>query len=86
MNNLLSNYKLFLSQFDAKLECFFNKYSEYIYCKKGCCYCCQEGDYPISELELQYLMQGYINLTIQKNYLFKKTLLISKKVSNVLFY
>ncbi len=77
MNNLLSNYKLFLSQFDAKLECFFNKYSEYIYCKKGCCYCCQEGDYPISELELQYLMQGYINLDNSKK------LSIQENITNI---
>ena len=28
----------------------------------GCSLCCEKGDYPISQIELEYLMQGYISL------------------------
>lgn len=69
----LNNYQKFLSDLDSKLESYFKCQSDYICCKKGCSFCCEKGDYPISEIELLYLMQGYsslsndIKLLIQKN-------------------
>ena len=62
MNNLLKDYEEFLINFDSKLSHYFNIYSCHICCKKGCSHCCEKGDYPLSELELRYLMQGYANL------------------------
>lgn len=67
------NYEQFLSKFDKKLEKYFQLYKPYIHCKAGCSSCCEKGDYPISQLELEYLMQGFIKLdnetkrVIQKN-------------------
>ncbi len=59
-------YKKFLNDLDARLEDYSIKHAEHLCCKKGCSHCCEKGDYPISELELRYLMQGYINLESDK--------------------
>ncbi len=73
MNNLLNNYESFLKEFDLKLNDYFNSYSEYICCQKGCSHCCKKGDYPVSELELVYIMRGYaqlendLKIIVQKN-------------------
>lgn len=56
------NYKTFLSELDKKLELYFNEYKDFILCREGCSHCCEKGDYPISQLELEYLMQGFIEL------------------------
>lgn len=56
------NYQHFLSDLDKKLEQYYELHKEFINCKKGCCSCCKKGDYPLSQIELEYLMQGYISL------------------------
>lgn len=67
------NYEQFLSEFDKKLDKYFHLHKPYIHCKAGCSNCCEKGDYPISQLELEYLMQGFMKLdnevkrTVQKN-------------------
>lgn len=67
------DYKDFLTNLDARLSEYFKSHADFIHCKKGCSYCCENGDYPLSELELNYLMQGYVKLdnstkiTIQSN-------------------
>lgn len=69
----MNNYRKFLKEFDRKLENYFNQHKEYVHCKIGCSSCCENGDYPLSQIELEYLMQGYINLDnetkikVQKN-------------------
>ena len=56
------NYKQFLSELDKKLEEYRLYHKNYIYCQCGCSSCCEQGDYPISQLELEYLMQGFTTL------------------------
>ena len=56
------SYEKFLNNLDQKLNYYFDLQKEYIYCQKGCSLCCKNGDYPLSQLELEYLMQGYITL------------------------
>ena len=56
------NYRSFLINFDKKLEKYFNEYNNYVFCHKGCSSCCEKGDYPVSQIELEYLMQGYSTL------------------------
>ena len=69
----MNKYIEFLKELDIQLESYFKKQAELICCKKGCSSCCEKGDYPISELELRYIMQGYAEvdadtkLKIQKN-------------------
>ena len=59
------NYKDFLETLDKKLAKYFKRDKEYLCCKSGCSECCEKGDYPISELELKYLMHGFISLDNQ---------------------
>ena len=58
----LSVFKKYLNQLDKKLENYFDKLSTYIKCKKGCSDCCQKGDYPLSEIEMQLILEGYLAL------------------------
>ena len=44
------------------LQNYFKSFGENIYCRKGCSACCEKGDYPLTDIELEYLMQGYVNL------------------------
>lgn len=55
-------YRKFLKEFDTKLNSYFEAHKKYIKCKAGCSACCEKGDYPISQIELEYLMQGFIAL------------------------
>lgn len=55
-------YKKFLEELDKRLNSYFEKYKNFIHCTSGCSACCEKGDYPISQLELEYIMQGFINL------------------------
>ena len=70
----MDRYKDFLNKLDARLEVYFKAQSEHICCKKGCSACCEKGDYPLSDLELKYLMQCFSNLDnetkvkVQKNF------------------
>lgn len=59
---MIQKYKDFLKELDSKLLNYFNQHKSHIHCKIGCSSCCETGDYPLSQLELEYLMQGYINL------------------------
>ena len=56
------SFECFINELDIRLDSYFNNQADFICCKKGCSTCCEKGDYPISELELKYLMKGYLNL------------------------
>ena len=71
------NYKEILSTLDDKLKKYFELHKEYIMCHLGCSSCCEKGDYPISQLELEYLMQGYINLS------FRDKKIVQGKIKNM---
>lgn len=51
-----------LNALDRRLEEYFNRHKEYLCCKIGCSACCEKGDYPLSNLELEYLMKGFMRL------------------------
>jgi len=55
-------YKRFLEEFDRRLNSYFEVHRDFIQCKIGCSACCKKGDYPLSQLELEYMMQGFIEL------------------------
>ena len=67
------DYEKFLQELDLKLKGYFEEYKDFICCKIGCSSCCEKGDYPLSDVELQYVMKGYIALnnqmkkTVQEN-------------------
>lgn len=70
----MKKYEDFLKELDARLGAYFKAHSEHLFCKKGCSACCANGDYPLSELELKYLMQGFLllenemKILVQKNF------------------
>lgn len=70
----MQEFKQFIDELDQKLSTYFDFYKEHICCHKGCSACCEKGDYPLSELELRFVMLGYESLDsdtkikVQKNF------------------
>lgn len=60
-------YEHFLKDFDKKLAQYFERDSDAVKCKKGCTLCCENADYPLSLLEMKYLMQGFMGLQKEKH-------------------
>lgn len=58
MNINLKNYEKFLFVLDGTLKTIFDREKEYLCCKEGCSLCCEKGEYPMSDLEFEYLMYG----------------------------
>lgn len=61
-NTNLENYLKFLKVINEDFEKIFEFQKEYIHCKKGCALCCKRGDFPLSNVEFEYLMQGFETL------------------------
>lgn len=59
---MLENYLLYLKFLDKKLSKFFEKQKPYIKCKKGCGKCCKNAQFPYSQIEMVYLLQGATKL------------------------
>lgn len=85
---MLKKYERFLKDFDKKLKKYFSQQSEHICCKEGCSACCEIGDYPFTQLEMMYLMEGFKNLPTETKIQVKNNLLAIKKnrFSTHLFY
>ena len=62
MATRLADYLLYLAYLTKKLDGFFEKQSPYIFCKKGCSKCCENGEYPFSRLEYDFIMIGFSKL------------------------
>lgn len=60
---MIENFEKFLDMLDKKLEQFFLSQQPYIFCKKGCAKCCQNAQFPFSEIEFKYARQGYEKLS-----------------------
>lgn len=59
---MIENYIKYLDFINKKLDCFFKAQSPYIFCKKGCTKCCEDGEYPFSKIEIDYILQGFSKL------------------------
>lgn len=59
---MLNNYINYLEVLRHKLNGFFKQQKPYIFCKKGCAKCCQNGEYPFSQIEFELLRVGFMNL------------------------
>ena len=55
-------YEKYLEIIDKYLQKFFTRQKDYIFCKEGCSLCCENGSYPFSRLEFDYLMYGFSQL------------------------
>jgi len=60
------NYLNYLNFVQGKLSKYFFQQEPYICCKKGCAKCCQQGEYPFSKIEFEFLMEGFFTLPIEK--------------------
>lgn len=76
-NTKIADYILYIAYLNKKLEKFFENQKPYIFCKKGCSKCCENGEYPFSKLEHEFLMIGFskLPLDIQQK--------IMKKISQI---
>lgn len=63
---MIENYVLYLNFLNEKLDKFFNIQAPYIFCKKGCAKCCKNAQFPISAIELKYLLSGVVELDDEK--------------------
>ena len=45
-----------------RINSHFEDQKEYIHCKEGCSLCCETGEYPCSELEFEFVKQGFMTL------------------------
>jgi len=69
----LINYENFIKSLDKKLKEYFEREAAFVCCESGCSACCETGDYPLSRLELEYIMKGFSALDnatkreVQKN-------------------
>lgn len=62
MDMNIENFEKFLKSVNDDIEKIFNNQKEYIHCKNGCSLCCERGDYPISEIEYNYMLIAYKKL------------------------
>lgn len=69
---MLTNYEKYLDKISLSIDKFFEQQKPYIFCKKGCSICCEEGEYPISQLEFNYLMIGYNALNEREKSIIKE--------------
>lgn len=58
----LKNYEIFLENITSDFNKLFYNQKEFIYCKEGCSYCCERGDFPISQIEYDYMSLGFEKL------------------------
>ena len=61
----IEKYELYLKFMDRQLAKFFQEQSPYVFCKEGCCSCCQKGEYPISAVEFSYMLIGSKMLSLE---------------------
>ena len=61
-NSKLGNYLLFLDVIQKKIDKFFDDQKEYIFCKEGCSRCCKGAQFPYTEIEFRFLVQGLFSL------------------------
>lgn len=72
-------YTDFLKNLDKRLEKYFELHKEYVCCKKGCSFCCEKGDYPLSQAELEYIMIGFSKLNDQQKIKVQKNIKLMQK-------
>ena len=61
---MLKEYEEFLKDFDSIISQLFENQKKYVKCHKGCSLCCEIGEYPFSQLEMMYIMEGFKKLPV----------------------
>ncbi len=60
-------YSDFLKELDRRLAAFFDSQKTHIRCKPGCSGCCESGDYPMSRLDMEHIMNAFVRLPADKH-------------------
>jgi len=60
---MIKNYLTYLEFITNKLNKFFNRQKDYIFCKPGCALCCKDAEFPYSAIEMEYLLEGFETLS-----------------------
>ncbi len=55
----MEKFYQFIRVIMERINSHFEDQKEYIHCKEGCSLCCEKGEYPCSELEFEFLKQGF---------------------------
>ena len=58
----MDNFINYLNFLQNTLNKFFEQQTPYMACKKGCGFCCQNAQFPFSEMEFNFLVQGSLKL------------------------
>ena len=53
------NHENYIAKLTSRLDKYFDEQKPYIFCKKGCSYCCSLGSYHMSQIEFEYMMHGF---------------------------
>lgn len=78
--NMIEKYERYLDLIGTKLlQKYFERQKEYIHCKAGCSICCENGQYPFSEVEFQYAMLGYNSLSENEKNIIQEKIKKEKK-------
>lgn len=62
----MNNYENFIIEFDKQIKKIEKSQKKYILCKQGCSYCCEKGNYPVSQTEFNYITSGFIGLSTEE--------------------
>lgn len=82
MLNMIEAYEKYLEIIGSYLGKFFEQQKPYIFCKEGCSICCENGSYPFSKLEFEYLMTGYEKLPDDKKTQIQENIKHIKELKN----
>ena len=59
---MIENYIKYLAMLEEKLHGFFEKQKPYIFCHKGCSKCCENAQYPFTQIEFEFIKIGFNKL------------------------
>ena len=57
-----TKFKQYLNAIDKMLSKYFEEQKDFICCKSGCSYCCENGQYPLTEIEFKFLLLGFFKI------------------------
>ena len=82
---MINKYEKFLEEFEQSLSLIKKMQEKYVKCKKGCSLCCEQGQYPYSQIEFMYLTQGYVSLDEDKRIIVQNNInrILEDRKSNV---
>ncbi|EKE02690.1 MAG: hypothetical protein ACD_20C00346G0017 [uncultured bacterium] len=63
---MLEKYKKYLQKLDQKITEYFKSQEQFIVCKPGCAICCKNSYYIVSQVEYDFIREGFKQLNPEK--------------------